>query len=109
MEWISVSTAKYDTFISYRREDKLEADKLAGRLRAAGLTVWLDTHNLVLSKLFPSQIEKGLEESASCCILVGRGGLTWWQDMERQGRRNPQRKLWLQLPCDRGHTTEGRP
>jgi tetratricopeptide (TPR) repeat protein len=84
MEWISVSTAKYDTFISYSREDKLAADILAGRLRAAGLTVWLDRDSLVVGNPFPAQIEKGLEESASCCILVGRGGLTRWQEMERQ-------------------------
>ncbi len=84
MVWFSVSTAKYDTFISYSREDRAAADILAGRLRGAGLTVWLDRDSLVSGNPFPAQIEKGLEESASCCILVGRGGLTQWQEMERQ-------------------------
>lgn len=35
---------KYDIFISYRRTDRAMADALVEKLRAKGVSVWIDTH-----------------------------------------------------------------
>lgn len=79
-----MSPAKYDTFISYNRRDKALVEVLALRLSAEGVTFWLDTNDLVPGEAWQPEIEKALEDCDSCCILVGQGGLTKWQNEEKQ-------------------------
>jgi superfamily II DNA or RNA helicase/tetratricopeptide (TPR) repeat protein len=79
-----VSPAKYDTFFSYNRRDEALVEALADQLRAQGISVWLDKHNLIPGELWLPAIRKALEDCNSCCIFVGSDGLTKWQNEEEQ-------------------------
>jgi superfamily II DNA or RNA helicase/tetratricopeptide (TPR) repeat protein len=79
-----VNPAKFDTFISYDRRDKPLVEILARRLTAQGVAFWLDTNDLIPGEPWQPGIEKALGACDSCCILVGRDGLTGWQNEEKQ-------------------------
>ena len=81
---MNVSPAKYDTFISYNSRDRRRVVKLAGRLRAEGLKVWLDVDNLIPGEIWQSAIDRVLKSCDSCCVFVGPRGLSAWQREETQ-------------------------
>jgi energy-coupling factor transporter ATP-binding protein EcfA2 len=83
---------KYEVFISYSSRDRAMAEKLAIRLREAGLSLFFDRWCLPGGKPWGPLLEQSIQESASCAVLIGKEGFGPWQAREmwaalgRQGR-----------------------
>ena len=63
------------TFFSYSSEDKLLVEELAERLLTEGVRPWLDNWDLVPGESWQGSLEEAIATSASCCVLIGRGGI----------------------------------
>jgi energy-coupling factor transporter ATP-binding protein EcfA2 len=72
----------YDTFLSYNSRDRALAKRLAERLRAEGLTPFVDFWELLGGRPWPPALEKALENSRACTVLIGPHGLGRWQIRE---------------------------
>jgi len=59
-----------DVFISYSNFDREKAIKLAGKLRANGISVWIDEANLSAASQWSSEIVKGIEGCKVFLILL---------------------------------------
>jgi hypothetical protein len=70
---------KYDVFISYSSRDRAMAEKLANRLREAGLSPFFDCWCLPGGKPWGPLLEQSIQESASCAVLIGKEGFGPWQ------------------------------
>jgi len=83
---------KYDVFISYSSRDRAIAEKLVKRLREAGLSLFFDRWCLPGGKPWGPLLERSIQESGSCAVLIGKEGFGPWQAREmwvaldRQGR-----------------------
>ncbi len=53
----------YDVFLSYSSTDRPTVRKLAERLKASGLRVWLDVWEIKPGDSIPAKVEEGLENS----------------------------------------------
>lgn len=60
----------YDIFISYSRRDSPEALGLAERIRAEGLTVWIDQHELVGAEHWGAEIVENIRDCATFIVLL---------------------------------------
>lgn len=78
------SSAEYDCFLSHNSKDKPAARALATRLRAAGISVWLDEDELPPGHEWQPRLESGIRASRSIAVLVGGQGMGPWQDQEVQ-------------------------
>lgn len=74
----------YHCFLSHNTQDKPAARTLAERLRAAGLSVWLDEEQLRPGVPWLPLLEAGIHASDSIAVLIGAHGLGPWQDQEVQ-------------------------
>ncbi len=74
--------AEFDVFLSYNSSDRPLVEQLGDRLRAAGLTIWMD--RLALRPGLPWQegLEAGLKASRTVAVCIGAGGLGRWQTPE---------------------------
>ncbi len=64
-------TERWDVFISHASEDKeAVALPLAEELRQAGLTVWLDAHELTLGDSLRTRIDEGLSNSCFGVVIL---------------------------------------
>lgn len=59
-----------DLFISYSRSDSGLALDLAGRLRDAGLTVWIDQHGIEGATSWSKEIANAIEASTAMLLLL---------------------------------------
>jgi TIR domain/Protein kinase domain len=76
----------WDIFISHASEDKNEvARPLAQLLQAAGLSVWLDEHELVLGDSLRKKLDEGLSQSRWGIVILSQDFL---------------RKIWTQAELD---------
>ena len=64
-----------DIFISYSRRDSEQALSLAERLRAAGMTVWIDQHGIEAATSWSKEIVDAIESSKAFVILLSRSSL----------------------------------
>ena len=72
-----------NVFISYRRDDVREAEKLANEIRAAGHQVWLDEWNINLGDSIVGQINEGLEAANYVVICYSSSGVSsQWMSRE---------------------------
>jgi hypothetical protein len=72
-----------NVFISYRRNDVREAEKLANEVRAAGHQVWLDEWNINLGDSIVGQINEGLEAANYVVICYSSSGVSsQWMSRE---------------------------
>jgi len=67
--------ADFDVFISYNRAEQPAVLKLAALLRDRGLKPWLDVWNLVPGEPWSPAVERALQSSATCAVIVGPSGL----------------------------------
>jgi hypothetical protein len=65
-----MSVHAFDIFVSYSHEDQTFARDLAGWLRAANLTVWMDEEQLVPGTRFRPALQQGLRESQHLVAIV---------------------------------------
>jgi hypothetical protein len=75
-------TEGFDVFISYDRDDVKAARTLARRFRRRGLIPWLDECELRPGLPWQNVLERQVEQVRAAAVLVGRGGLGPWQDVE---------------------------
>jgi KaiC/GvpD/RAD55 family RecA-like ATPase len=73
---------KYDVFISYSSHDRALAEEVANRLREAGLSLFFDRWCLPGGKPWGPLLERSIQESGSCAVLIGREGFGPWQARE---------------------------
>ena len=59
-----------EVFVSYARSDKERVLELAGKLRAAGVSLWLDTSGLDAAALWGEQIVNALESAKVLLLFV---------------------------------------
>jgi hypothetical protein len=78
------SSTDFDCFLSHNSKDKLAARALAARLRAVGVSVWLDEDELPPGQAWQPRLESGIRASRSIAVLVGGQGMGPWQDEEVQ-------------------------
>jgi hypothetical protein len=75
---------EFDVFLSHNGQDKPAVRDLAKKLRAAGVSVWLDVEQLRPGLSWLSGLESGIRASRSVAVLVGSDGLGPWQEQEQQ-------------------------
>lgn len=69
-------------FLSHSTADKPAVEQLARHLAEEGIQAWLDKWNLVPGAPWQPAIEEALEESETCAVFIGTGGLSPWQHEE---------------------------
>ena len=74
----------FDVFLSHNSRDKPAVRELAQRLAQHGIRVWLDEDQLIPGRPWQALLEKGIEQSSTGAVLVGKDGLGPWEDEEMQ-------------------------
>jgi hypothetical protein len=75
---------QYDVFLSHNQADKSRVRRLAERLRAAGLRVWLDEWVIQPGDDIYLAIERGLEASRTLVLCLSPAALgSDWVGLER--------------------------
>jgi adenylate cyclase len=64
-----------EVFVSYSRNDKDRVLELAGKLRAAGVSVWLDTSGIDGATLWGEQIVNALESAKVLLLMVSESAV----------------------------------
>lgn len=65
-----------NVFISHRKSDDLEAERLAVEIRNAGHNVWLDDWNIDLGDSIIERMNAGLEGAAYVIVCYSTAGIT---------------------------------
>lgn len=73
---------KFDVFLSYNSKDRSAVSRLAQRLKAQGLRVWLDREVLIPGRPWQVELERSIDSIYAAAILVGKDGIGPWQDLE---------------------------
>ena len=72
----SLQSDRWDVFISHASEDKdAVAIPIAQELERAGLTVWLDAHELSLGDNLAGKIDEGLRQSRFGAVILSQAFL----------------------------------
>lgn len=72
-----------NVFISHRSADDVQAERLAGAIRAAGHRVWLDEWEVAVGDSIVERINKGLEGATYLVLCYSSSGvLTPWMGRE---------------------------
>src|SRR5262249_40220822 len=75
---------RFDAFLSYNSLDRHAVEEMASRLRAEGLDVYLEVHEVVPGDPFQLKLAEALRDSKTCLVFVGPNGLGPWQTEELQ-------------------------
>jgi formylglycine-generating enzyme required for sulfatase activity len=74
---------KYDVFLSFHSQDRAAVCKIAGYLKnQVKLRPWFDQWELIPGEDWLDGLERGLRESATCAVFIGRNGEGPWQRQE---------------------------
>jgi TIR domain len=74
----------YDVFLSHNAQDKPRVRRLAERLKAAGVRVWLDEWLVKPGDLVAMKVEEGLEQSRVLLLCISPAALaSGWVALER--------------------------
>src|SRR5512140_3679428 len=76
------ATNSHEVFLSHASSDKPVVERIALRLREAGVTPWLDQWNLVPGTPWQPAIEEALAECAAVAVFIGPNGLAPWHHEE---------------------------
>jgi hypothetical protein len=71
-----------DVFLSYNSADREAVTHLATRLQNEGISVWLDSFNLIAGERFTGKIEAALESCNTIAVFVGQMGRGPYQNEE---------------------------
>lgn len=72
----------FDVFLAHNAQDKPAVRRIAGRLQAKGVSVWLDEKEIPPGQLFQDYIQKALPSAKTVVVIVGPSGLGRWQALE---------------------------
>jgi len=74
---------QYDVFLSHNSQDKPAVERLARRLAdEAGLRPFLDRWHLVPGEPWQEALEEALDQSRTCAVFIGPGGISPWEHEE---------------------------
>jgi hypothetical protein len=80
-----------NVFISHRKTDDQEAERLADQIRNAGHQVWLDEWNIGLGDSIVEKMNEGLEGATYVVVCYSSSGVTsawmgreWYSALSRQ-------------------------
>ena len=75
---------KFDVFLSHNHADKPRVRKVAERLKAAGLRVWLDDWGIQAGDMIALKVDEGLEQSRVLLLCISPAALaSGWVALER--------------------------
>jgi WD40 repeat protein/RNase P subunit RPR2 len=74
----------YDVFLSHNAKDKPKVRRLAERLKAAGVRVWLDEWVIQAGDIIALKVDEGLEQSRVLLLCISPAALaSGWVALER--------------------------
>ena len=73
---------RFDVFLSYNSADRTSVERLARHLKQVGLEPWFDRWSLTPGGRWQEEIEAGLNESASCAVIIGEHDIGDWERLE---------------------------
>ena len=74
----------YDVFLSHNAKDKPRVRRLAERLKAAGVRVWLDEWVIQAGDIIALKVDEGLEQSRVLLLCISPAALaSGWVALER--------------------------
>src|SRR5262245_9893705 len=73
---------RFDVFMSHNRKDTPAIERIAARLKQAGIEPWFDAWCLTPGGDWQAELEAGLGASRACAVFVGRHGVGDWVRME---------------------------
>src|SRR5258708_11140627 len=75
----------FDVFLSHNAKDKPRVRKLAERLKAAGVLVWLDEWIIKAGDIIALKVDEGLEQSRVLLLCISPPALaSGWVALERR-------------------------
>src|SRR4051812_35783838 len=74
--------SEFDVFLSHNSQDKPVIERLAEKLKRAGLEPWLDKWQLTPGGRWQDEIVVGLHASSACAVFIGPHGLGDWSREE---------------------------
>jgi WD40 repeat protein/energy-coupling factor transporter ATP-binding protein EcfA2 len=78
----TIRTSRFDVFLSYNSRDKPSVERIAEKLKRAGLEPWLDSWCLTPGGNWQQEMAEGLRASAACAVFVGPNELGDWENQE---------------------------
>jgi WD40 repeat protein len=79
---VCATVARFDVFLSHSSQDKDTVERIAERLRRAGVEPWLDKWALIPGGAWQEELGAGLDASAACAVFVGPADLGDWELQE---------------------------
>jgi WD40 repeat protein/energy-coupling factor transporter ATP-binding protein EcfA2 len=73
---------QFDVFLSYNSRDRASVERIAQRLKRAGLEPWLDRWSLTPGGEWQRELGAGLDASVACAVFVGPHDLGAWELQE---------------------------
>jgi len=83
------ATFKYDVFLSHNHADKPQVWRLAERLKAAGVKVWLDEWVIEPGDIIALKVDEGLEQSRVLLLCISPAALASGSVALERHRRPP--------------------
>src|SRR5258706_9582992 len=75
---------RYDVFLSHNKDDKPRVRRLAERLKAAGVRVWLDEWVIQAGDIIALKVDEGLEQSRVLLLCISPAAVaSGWVALER--------------------------
>jgi len=74
--------SKYDIFLSHNSRDKPVVERIATKLKQAGLEPWLDKWCLTPGGKWQEELAAGLRASSACAFCVGPNAVGDWASEE---------------------------
>ena len=76
------ASKRYDVFLNHDSSDKAAVELLAHKLRSENVELFLDQWHLIPGEPWQEALEQALDESSTCAVFLGPGGLGPWQHEE---------------------------
>ncbi|MDM8526652.1 toll/interleukin-1 receptor domain-containing protein [Anaerolineales bacterium HSG24] len=73
---------EFDVFLAHNSDDKSNIKIISKKLKANGLTPWLDEEQILAGELFQDKIQAAIPKSRTVAQFIGPDGLGKWQVME---------------------------
>jgi len=73
-----------NVFLSHRKTDATEAERLADELKSAGHRVWFDEWEIGIGDSIVERINQGLQDSIYLVLCYSSSGLSPWVNREWQ-------------------------
>jgi energy-coupling factor transporter ATP-binding protein EcfA2 len=77
-----MSRKSFDVFLSHNSCDKATVERIARKLRQAGLEPWLDRWYLTPGGDWQDELAAGMRSSRACAVLIGPHGIGDWENLE---------------------------